>query len=302
MKELKVVSGTAYWASVIVPNTRYDPDGVWTIDVGNLDDLNKKKVQEEGLTIKNKGDEKGDFGRRHADQRSENRAHAGLRRIGASKQKYADRTERRLTIKRPQGHRPYDLRSRSLPDGQQNRRERDRDEDRSADEQHRGLRVAKRQESLRADDPERLRDHVGGQDLAARLIGRCVVEPAFRRDVDARHAEPDQDAQQRPRPRLDEQWKRNQRGRHEAAERRKDTHMADAADQRRCQPRAGEEADEIARCDDGQLGRGEAFDATPQTNEGEMHAVAQHDQDDADQKRPDAGQDFEHRPPSFSTP
>lgn len=61
MKELKVVSGTAYWASVIVPNTRYDPDGVWTIDVGNLDDLNKKKVQEEGLTIKNKGDEKGDF-------------------------------------------------------------------------------------------------------------------------------------------------------------------------------------------------------------------------------------------------
>ena len=57
----KVISGTAYWASVISPNTKFDADGVWTIDVGNLDDLNKKKAQKDGLTIKNKGDEKDDF-------------------------------------------------------------------------------------------------------------------------------------------------------------------------------------------------------------------------------------------------
>ena len=57
----KVISGTAYWASVITPNTKFDADGVWTIDVGNLDDLNKKKAQKDGLTIKNKGDEKDDF-------------------------------------------------------------------------------------------------------------------------------------------------------------------------------------------------------------------------------------------------
>jgi hypothetical protein len=57
----KVISGTSYWASVISPNTKFDADGVWTIDVGNLDDLNKKKAQKDGLTIKNKGDEKGDF-------------------------------------------------------------------------------------------------------------------------------------------------------------------------------------------------------------------------------------------------
>jgi len=57
----KVISGTAYWASVISPNTKFDADGVWTIDVGNLDDLNKKKAQKDGLTIKNKGDEKEDF-------------------------------------------------------------------------------------------------------------------------------------------------------------------------------------------------------------------------------------------------
>jgi len=57
----KVISGTAYWASVITPNTKFDADGVWTIDVGNLDDLNKKKAQKDGITVKNKGDEKDDF-------------------------------------------------------------------------------------------------------------------------------------------------------------------------------------------------------------------------------------------------
>tara|TARA_R100000664_G_C2708620_1_gene106222 strand:- start:165 stop:638 length:474 start_codon:yes stop_codon:yes gene_type:complete len=57
----KVIAGTAYWASVITPNTKFDSDGVWTIDVGNLDDLNKKKAQKDGLTVKNKGDEKEDF-------------------------------------------------------------------------------------------------------------------------------------------------------------------------------------------------------------------------------------------------
>ena len=57
----KVIAGTAYWASVIHPNTKFDADGVVTIDVGNLDDLNKKKAKKDGLTIKDKGDEKGEF-------------------------------------------------------------------------------------------------------------------------------------------------------------------------------------------------------------------------------------------------
>ena len=57
----KVISGASYWASVISPNTKFDADGIWTIDVGNLDDLNKKKAQKDGLTVKNKGDEKEDF-------------------------------------------------------------------------------------------------------------------------------------------------------------------------------------------------------------------------------------------------
>ena len=34
---MAVISGKAYWASVTNPNTTFDADGVWTIDVGNLD-------------------------------------------------------------------------------------------------------------------------------------------------------------------------------------------------------------------------------------------------------------------------
>ena len=38
----------------------FDSDGV-VIDVGNLDAKNKKMAQEDGLNVKNKGDDRGDF-------------------------------------------------------------------------------------------------------------------------------------------------------------------------------------------------------------------------------------------------
>ena len=38
---MSVISGTAYWASIISPNTTFDSDGTWSIDVGNLDADNK---------------------------------------------------------------------------------------------------------------------------------------------------------------------------------------------------------------------------------------------------------------------
>lgn len=33
---MTVVSGTAYWASVTAPNTMFDVDGVYTIDIASL--------------------------------------------------------------------------------------------------------------------------------------------------------------------------------------------------------------------------------------------------------------------------
>ena len=58
---MSVLKGNAYWASITSPNTTFDSDGVWTIDVGNLDAKNKKIAQEDGLNVKNKGDDRGDF-------------------------------------------------------------------------------------------------------------------------------------------------------------------------------------------------------------------------------------------------
>ena len=58
---MSVISGTAYWASITSPNTTFDADGTWSIDVGNLDADNKALAEKDGLAIKNKGDDRGDF-------------------------------------------------------------------------------------------------------------------------------------------------------------------------------------------------------------------------------------------------
>ena len=58
---MSVISGKAYWASIVAPNTTFDSDGVWSIDVCNLDKKNLDIVKKDGLTVKNKGEDRGDF-------------------------------------------------------------------------------------------------------------------------------------------------------------------------------------------------------------------------------------------------
>ena len=58
---MSIISGEAYWAHVITPNTKFNPDGEWSIEICNLNAKNKKVAEGDGLTIKNKGDERGDF-------------------------------------------------------------------------------------------------------------------------------------------------------------------------------------------------------------------------------------------------
>jgi hypothetical protein len=55
---MTVLSGKVYWASVQAPNTTYEPE--WGLDL-IVDDNNRKAIEADGLTIKNKGDERGDF-------------------------------------------------------------------------------------------------------------------------------------------------------------------------------------------------------------------------------------------------
>jgi len=55
---MTVLSGKVYWASIQQPNTTYEPE--WGLDL-IVDDNNRKAIEADGLTIKNKGDERGDF-------------------------------------------------------------------------------------------------------------------------------------------------------------------------------------------------------------------------------------------------
>ena len=55
---MTVITGKAYWASVQQPNTTFEPE--WGIDI-LVDDNNREAIQADGLTIKNKDDERGDF-------------------------------------------------------------------------------------------------------------------------------------------------------------------------------------------------------------------------------------------------
>lgn len=57
---MPILNGKAYWASVVSPNTTFDEDGVYSVDIA-VDANNKKLAEAEGLSIKNKGDDRGDF-------------------------------------------------------------------------------------------------------------------------------------------------------------------------------------------------------------------------------------------------
>lgn len=58
-KEYHYVEGTAYWASVVVPNTTFEPK--WSIDLSIDDKTAEELAGIEGVTIKNKDDERGNF-------------------------------------------------------------------------------------------------------------------------------------------------------------------------------------------------------------------------------------------------
>jgi len=58
---MSVISGTAYWAAITNPNTTFDSDGVWCVDVADLDKKALDLIKKDGLSIKNKGDARGDF-------------------------------------------------------------------------------------------------------------------------------------------------------------------------------------------------------------------------------------------------
>ena len=61
MNNDNIISGKAFWVSIATPNTTFNSDGVWSVDVSQLDEKNMAKATEQGLAIKNKGDDRGNF-------------------------------------------------------------------------------------------------------------------------------------------------------------------------------------------------------------------------------------------------
>lgn len=53
----RIITGKVFWASLVEPNTTYEP--AWQLDVV-LDQAAKKIVEGDGLTIRNKDDDRGD--------------------------------------------------------------------------------------------------------------------------------------------------------------------------------------------------------------------------------------------------
>lgn len=45
-----IISGEAFWASLVQPNTKYVPS--WQVDVGNLDDNTAKMLKDLGLNVR----------------------------------------------------------------------------------------------------------------------------------------------------------------------------------------------------------------------------------------------------------
>jgi len=52
------ISGTCYYASITEPNTKFEP--VWSIQI-QVDEDNRSVIEQAGININNKDDERGDF-------------------------------------------------------------------------------------------------------------------------------------------------------------------------------------------------------------------------------------------------
>ena len=57
--DIHIISGKAHWASVLSPNTKYEPHK-YCIDV-ELNEDTKQQAENLGLIVKNKGDDRNDF-------------------------------------------------------------------------------------------------------------------------------------------------------------------------------------------------------------------------------------------------
>ena len=191
-------------------------------------------------------------------------------------------------------HRLRGLEGGSGPGGQQDRQEGDRDQHRHDDEGDVARGVGEGQDELRRDDPDHLHDHVERQRLAAGLVGRRVVQPALGDDIDPGEGEADDEAHQRPDPGRRRRGIEDERRRDHRGERCEHPHVPDAGDHRRGALRAEQEAEVVAAHHEGHRLGVVALDRAADAEQRALQAVADEQQQHAEQQRPGGGQDVEH--------
>ncbi len=239
-------------------------------------------------------DEDRDLRGLHPDFGRKDRPHAELRSEDRAQEEGADAAQGRGLEELLQWHPPCGREDWRGAGRQQHRRKRDRDRDRHDDEQVIAPGIGHVDQALGNNDPQHLHDQIGRERPPPVLVGGAVVQPALGHHVDAGIAEADDDAHHRPGDRIDDGGEDDEGGRDQRAQRREDPHMADPAHQPGRDLRAAEEAGEVAGHDEAHGGGVERLDAAAQAQHGALHAVAEHQQEHAEQQRPGIADHCEH--------
>ena len=147
---------------------------------------------------------------------------------------------------------------------------------------------------MRNNDADHLHDQVKRQGLTSVCVGRGRIQPAFGRDIDAGKRKPDHHPHQGPgdpvwRHRIHDQHRRNHR-----AKRREHPHMANPADHVGGHARAKQKAQKIARHHHRHLQGGEMLKAATDAQQSSLHAIAKHQEHDAQQQGPGIAQNCQH--------
>ena len=126
----------------------------------------------------------------------------------------------------------------NLARGDHDGHERQGNEHRHHHERRLGGRIGEHQQKLRRAEAYVEHHHVDGEQAAAILAARPIVEPALRDHVNARQAEAGHHAHGAPDERIDQASLNQDRGRRHRGERREHPDMAEPAQQRRSDARA----------------------------------------------------------------
>ena len=170
--------------------------------------------------------------------------------------------------------------------GQQHRYDGDRHQHRRQDEKRHAVLCAGRDHHLPDAEAAHRDNHVERQHLAAGLVGRFVVQPAFADDIHAGETEAGDNPHHRPDGRMDEDRDHQHSRRGQRRHRAEDPHMADIVEKFGHQQRAEENAKEVAGHHKAGCDFGKARPGRLDAEQNDLKPVAGHDQQQAKKQSP----------------